>query len=103
MICPFWCSYYVQYCENFLQKCLSFHQKAIDSFLSCFVIDSEVFFTKDRDSQTSPPVYAEASSTMYLFYISPVAYLFDTSDGKNQCIGLHQPGDPGWLMYHYAG
>ncbi len=37
------------------------------------------------------------------FLKSPVAYLYDTSDWKNQCIGLHQPGDPGWLMYHYAG
>ncbi len=37
------------------------------------------------------------------FFFSPVAYLFDTSDWKNQCIGLNQPGDLGWLMYHHTG
>jgi hypothetical protein len=30
-----------------------------------------------------------------IFFSSPVAYLFETSDWKIQCIGLHQPGDTG--------
>jgi hypothetical protein len=45
----------------------------------------------------------ELLCSMFPFFIAPVAYLYDTSDGKNQCIGLHQPGDFDWLMYHFAG
>ncbi len=36
-------------------------------------------------------------------FLSPVAYPYDILDWKNQYKGLHQPGDPGWLMHHYAG
>jgi hypothetical protein len=37
------------------------------------------------------------------FLLSPVAYLFDTSDWRNQCIGLHQPGTLAGLCTTAAG